>query len=96
MYGNYYDVGGIMSDHIKTGKTGSLQQAGVEETTLGKDVGQMFDRTNDWGRWCSAFPKPTGFRLYLEQDALLTNGIWVDHYTQISGGGDLFGGLKDK
>ena len=70
MYGSYYYINNIVTDHLNQGFAANNQDNTVpawQNLVLGHDVTQMFDRggsgSDVWNNYCPTFMQPAGFRV---------------------------------
>ncbi|KAJ3256419.1 hypothetical protein HK103_005548 [Boothiomyces macroporosus] len=63
MYGQYYAVNGIASDHIKQVYTQGGQPFWTNDV-LGRDVSALFPKDLYWDTYCPSFSKPVSFQLH--------------------------------
>lgn len=79
MYGGYYEIPDIVKDHLYLGYPNS-QEMYWSESVLGRDVGAMFPKDEDWATYCPSFPiKPDRFHLFPNGYQGLEDRLWYVH-----------------
>ncbi|KAJ3270303.1 hypothetical protein HDV01_000368, partial [Terramyces sp. JEL0728] len=63
MYGQYYHINSIASDHVKQVYTQG-NEAFWTNDVLGRDVSALFPKENYWDTYCPGFSKPVSFQLH--------------------------------
>ncbi|KAJ3050400.1 hypothetical protein HK097_008635 [Rhizophlyctis rosea] len=82
MYGNYYDIGDIMKDHMDNFRPNNIP-AYWRDAVLGKDVSSMFPKDRYWSKYCVTFPsKPSSFSLFPDANQGLQDVNWAVHGRQ--------------
>lgn len=83
MYGTYYDMTSIINSHVNQNQV--MTASAFEQTVLGQDVSQMFDKQAIWtasgGSSVCQYKKPNQFDLFSGKQ-IPTN--WLDHERQLS------------